>query len=182
MSKRTSGWKTAVTKIKGALSDPAKKPALASLFTKSPLLEYPWLLTTNPSRTPIPSFWDAMKQSQKLAVATKKAKAHLHDPAYAFPGQFLTDASTVIKDAFDTLSHASKASAPLYLKDTMVRGLYTMFIEGKETLASKGQISSFILHSTPKVTLTKIELTYGPYPPPEGYIAQEWFGTILFDN
>jgi hypothetical protein len=139
-------------------------------------IDYPWLMSNQRKRSPMPSFLDAIKAAHLIKVATKRTKTHLHDPAYVFPEQFYADSAKTLTESFSVLSHPAMSTSMEHMQKNMVRGLANMFIDGRLSLASKKELPSFIIHKEPKISIKKIHLTYGPYPPPAGYVAQEWIG------
>ncbi|KAH6576280.1 hypothetical protein BASA60_004579 [Batrachochytrium salamandrivorans] len=149
--------------------------AAAAPLLEHSLIDYPWLLSTAPTRETTPSFWQALRDKHYLGVATERTKDLLHHPVYRFPSQFLTDTSESITAIFKALSDPAMASSPEMLEPLMVRGLINHFAPAYDSLAARGHRPKFILHSTPSIRLKSIMLTYGPYPPPEGYVMQDWF-------
>ncbi|XJO74556.1 hypothetical protein BDV3_005361 [Batrachochytrium dendrobatidis] len=177
------------------LSTKVSSFALPSIFTKlnttatsttatsKPLLEqslidYPWLLSTSPNREVTPTFWNALKEKHYLTIATERTKDLLHHPVYSFPSQFLSDTSASISAVFSALSDPSTSGSVDSLEPLMVKGLANHFVSGFQSLAKRGHRTRFILHSTPKTRLKSIQLTYGPYPPPNDYVMQDWFPFI----
>ncbi|KAL2913154.1 hypothetical protein HK105_207395 [Polyrhizophydium stewartii] len=142
------------------------------------LVDYPWLLSTAPPREAWPTLWQVLKQKNFLKVATKRAMAHLKHPTYDFPSQFLADAGGVTRAFFAALSDPATARSSDALQPLMVRGLARLFADGHASLAAKRHRPSFVLHSPPKLRLKSIHLTYGPYPSPPDYVAQDWFEFI----
>ncbi|KAI8914535.1 hypothetical protein EDD86DRAFT_199533 [Gorgonomyces haynaldii] len=139
------------------------------------IVDYPWLLSTQPQRTQNPSFWEVIKDKHLLQVGIKRAQTHLHYPAYGFPDQFLEDASKVTTEMFEQLSKNPEIDE---LQPLMVNQLAKLFAISTKELQQKGQQVSFKVHRTPRLRLHKIHLTYGPYPPPQDYVAQEWLGIL----
>eukprot|EP00842_Homolaphlyctis_polyrhiza_P005359 jgi/Hompol1/5824/HPOL_004729-RA len=181
------------------------------------MLDYPWLLSTAPSREETPSFWQVVKEKHFLRVATARCKAHLHEPAYGFPSQMLSDAGQTTLAAFEAFSNPETAGSVDDLQPLMVRGLAQMFVDGHQSLIAKGCSPSFswrpvssviptnsdetVVNSTQSalaarpasaldtpielrkplpfsMRLKSVHLTYGPYPSPPDYVAQDWFSFI----
>jgi hypothetical protein len=141
--------------------------------------EYPWLLSQQAPQISVPNFFTHLKNTHLVQVGINKTKILLHDPAYSFPTDFKTDAAIVWAHTLQALSHPLISNSLPHLNTTMLSNLSKLFITGKKQLMNDKMIPSFLLHSTPKVTIDKIHITYGPYPVPESYIAQDWLGFLL---
>ncbi|KAJ3181367.1 hypothetical protein HDU85_003681 [Gaertneriomyces sp. JEL0708] len=157
--------------------------AIPSLFNKSlslstELADYPWTLSDSPSRRPRPTFWSALRDKHFLNVGIARARKHLQYPSYDFPDQFCTDGSLVISDLFKLLSDSNVAGDPEKLRTVMVKSLADRFAAGFRTLQDRGRSVSFTLKSKPKITVTGLHFTYGPYPAPSDYVIQKWWTLI----
>jgi hypothetical protein len=106
-----------------------------------------------------------------------RARKLFKDEAYPFPFQFEKDAVRIVKECFLQLS-ADKADNEEFLKSIMVEGLAKKYVEGFKSLRQDSKVPSYLLHSVSGMKINGMHFTYGPFPPPEGYIGQEWFDLI----
>ena len=138
-------------------------------------IHVPWLLSNQPARKQAPSFFAALKQRHILNAATQRVQSHLHEPAYMFPEDFYTDVRHVLKDLFSTLNRADITRESL--RPFMLRQLVDAYFPDHEDILSRnGRIEYDVSElESCDVKLSDINLTYGPYPVPEGYIAQAWY-------
>ncbi|KAI8909486.1 hypothetical protein BC831DRAFT_517813 [Entophlyctis helioformis] len=188
---------------KPASSDSFSLPSIfSSTEVDHHLIHYPWSLSTSPSREPTPTFWQALRDKHFLTVATKRVQDHLHHPHYEFPKHFIRDAGDTVMALLNALGDTRGAGDAETLEPVMVRGLARMYADGYRSLAAKGQTPSFLIGDTVvggsgasdrdgssaasskalgearkkmAVRLRGIHLTYGPYPVPHDYVAQDWF-------
>ncbi|KAJ3170620.1 Signal peptidase complex catalytic subunit S11A [Geranomyces variabilis] len=140
--------------------------------------EYPWLLSTQPARRPRPTFWSVLRDKHFLAVGTARARKHLNHPTYDFPDQFCDDAGRVARDLFAALSDPLRAKDEAGLAPVLVRAVAERFAAGARSLTAKGLRVEYVLKGEPKVTVTGTHFTYGPYPAPAGFVAQQWWSLI----
>ncbi|KAJ3152184.1 Signal peptidase complex catalytic subunit S11C [Geranomyces variabilis] len=140
--------------------------------------EYPWLLSTQPARRPRPTFWSVLRDKHFLAVGTARARKHLNHPTYDFPDQFCDDAGRVARDLFAALSDPLRAEDEAGLAPVLVRAVAERFAAGARALTAKRLRVEYVLKGEPKVTVTGTHFTYGPYPAPAGYVAQQWWSLI----
>lgn len=104
----------------------------------------------------------------------------LQEPAYHFPGDFYQDAETQLRSLFQTLAdHQHDPIDPSRLAPFMLKRLYEPWIQGHTHILSKGGSCTFetptgIQDMPLSITITNIHCTYGPYPVPDGYVAQDW--------
>jgi hypothetical protein len=111
-----------------------------------------------------------------VEVGIERAKKHLL--SYDFPSQFLEDVTIVTKDVFKTLSNPETAGNEEALYPLMMRGLSQQYAAGYRTLASQGETVEYNIKSKPKLRVTGFHFTYGPYPAPPKYVAQNWVNII----
>ncbi|TPX67246.1 hypothetical protein SpCBS45565_g03932 [Spizellomyces sp. 'palustris'] len=143
------------------------------------IAEYPWLLSISPSRRARPTFWSALRDKHFLTVGTARARKHLNHPTYDFPDQFCEDVSIVTEELFKALSAPDRAGDEESLRTVMVKAVADRFAAGYRTLLSQGKRVEFLLNGKPKITVTGLHFTYGPYPAPtSGYVAQQWWSLI----
>ncbi|KAJ3158436.1 hypothetical protein HDU86_002905 [Geranomyces michiganensis] len=159
----------------------ARPPAIITSNPSSlaaQIAEYPWLLSTQPTRRPRPTFWSVLRDKHFLAVGTARARKHLHHPTYDFPDQFCDDAARVTRDLFSTLSDPQCAEDEAGLAPVLVRAVAERFAAGARAMTAKGLRVEYELKGDPKVVVTGMHFTYGPYPAPAGYVAQQWWSLI----
>ncbi|TPX56653.1 hypothetical protein PhCBS80983_g04391 [Powellomyces hirtus] len=164
-------------------SSKASSFPLPSIFHRKSSLaahvaDYPWLLSTSPPRRPRPTFWSVLRDKHFLAVGTARARKHLNHPTYDFPDQFCDDAAAVTQQLFETLSDPQRAADEEALRPVLVKAVADRFAHGYRAMLAQGNRIEFVLKSKPKVTVTGTHFTYGPYPAPQGYIAQQWWSLI----
>lgn len=131
---------------------------------------YPWLLKNQAPHIPMPTFWQAIKDKHILRVGTKRCRDHLHYPAYGFPEQFVSEGADIVQGLFAELNRNQHS--------IMTRKISEMFIKANHDLEAEGKSVSFELHSIPIIRPNRIHITYGPYPPPEDFIIQDWLGSL----
>ena len=93
-----------------------------------------------------------------------------------FPDQFCRDAQVVLLDAFDCLSNEKLHLLEKY----MIHELAQNFRVGHDSLADNDASVQFILHEIPLVSVEGFHFTYGPFPPPEGYVSQDWLDLTTY--
>lgn len=77
------------------------------------------------------------------------------------------------------LSDPETAQDEEALRPVMVKALADRFAAGYRTTRSQGKKIEFILKGKPKLTVSGMHFTYGPYPAPtSGYVAQQWWSLI----
>lgn len=52
------------------------------------------------------------------------------------------------------------------------------FSKGNKELRDRDQIPTWIIHGKPRLSLRGVHLTFGPYPPPDGYVMQHWWSIM----
>lgn len=139
-------------------------------------LDYPWMLNKSPPRRALPNFWDSIKNYHLLNLGIQRSKKHLLDPAYKFPADFLEDASISVVKMFKVLS--DQKSSRQDMNSVMMNRIAGVFEHGKNCMTEQEKSVRFVINKKPIVRLNRINLTYGPYPVPEDYIAQKWFGKL----
>ncbi|KAJ3210964.1 hypothetical protein HDU67_004862, partial [Dinochytrium kinnereticum] len=160
-----------------------------TLEAQNLLSTYPWLLSTLPPRphhlnepppspSTIPTFWSTLKHRHLLHLGTARAKQALHDPAYEFPHDFQKDAGKVVRRLLAVLSDPEKGGDVDALKEVMMGRLAQRFADGFQELNGRGRRVVFEIEEreTVGVKVSSLYFTYGPYPVPEGYVAQSWLG------
>jgi hypothetical protein len=106
-----------------------------------------------------------------------RARKLFKDEAYLFPFQFESDATQIVKNCFDQLS-TNDAGKEEILEQFMVDGLVKKYALGYQSLSRESKVPSYLLHSLSGIKLTGMHFTYGPFPPPDSYVGQQWFDLI----
>ncbi|KAI9090945.1 hypothetical protein DFS34DRAFT_335315 [Phlyctochytrium arcticum] len=150
----------------------------AGVTSAASIADYPWLLDSSPSRRPRPTLWSALRDKHFLAVGTARARKHMNHPTYNFPNQFCQDAAAVTKEMFAALSDPERAVDEERLRPVMVRAVADRFAEGARKLKKQNKRVEFRLKGEPQLSVSGLHFTYGPYPAPAGYIAQQWWSLI----
>ncbi|KAJ3256390.1 hypothetical protein HK103_005519 [Boothiomyces macroporosus] len=127
---------------------------------------------------PIPTFWESVKARQNLKLASERISKHLKDDAYEFPFKFQEDVAKTVKEAFSALSNPETASDENTLGQHMTRGIASQFVTGYHNFKQKNQSVEFKISKPINVVVTGAHLYYGPFPAPEGYVAQNWLGFL----
>jgi hypothetical protein len=118
-----------------------------------------------------------MKSKHFINSGTERARKLFKNDAYAFPHQFQTDASNLVKESFRLLSSSDSKSKEM-LEKYMVQGLASKFQIGNDNLSKQNQSASFSITSDPIIVINSFHFTYGPFPIPPDYVAQDWFEFI----
>ncbi|KAJ3155349.1 hypothetical protein HK101_001553 [Irineochytrium annulatum] len=148
-------------------------PSSSSLIRKD-ILHYPWLLSTDPPRKKPQTLLAVLHEKSVLKPAAERARKAMLGAAYDMPDHFCEDAAIVVKTLLEAMSDPERAGDPDALRPLMVRSLAEEYATGYRELAAKGKRTEIVLSSKPKVRVTGYHFTYGPYPMPEGYEAQNW--------
>ncbi|RKO99892.1 hypothetical protein CXG81DRAFT_27370 [Caulochytrium protostelioides] len=162
----------------------ARFGGLARLLDTASSLAHPPPAARGPEQT----FWTRVRDRHNVAAGIARARTHLLHPAYAFPDDFLDDARAVVSRAFALLSDRHASCRADLLRQCMTGGLAAQFAAAHTSLAEQGLAVRFRVGSSDdgervdarvrRCTLTGLKFTYGPYPVPPGYIAQDWYTLI----
>lgn len=154
------------------------KRTIFGLFKPQQTIDYPWNLSGMNFNEPIPTFWESVKAKQNLKLASERISKHLKDDAYEFPFKFQEDVAKTVKEAFSALSNPETASEENTLGQYMTRGIAGQFVTGYHNFKQKNQSVEFKISKPINVVVTGAHLYYGPFPVPEGYVAQNWLGFL----
>ncbi|KAJ3307599.1 hypothetical protein HDU76_004512 [Blyttiomyces sp. JEL0837] len=154
--------------------------SLPSIFSNtksiSTLIEYPWLLTTSPPRKPPSSLWAMIRDRHLLSVALLRAKKHLQH--YELPDDFVPDANRITKNLLVSLTDPSILNNDDAMYNLMLRNLSRRFVDGYKSMIERGHTPKLLIKGEPRVRITSLYFTYGPYPAPETYVHQEWLNML----
>lgn len=139
-------------------------------------LNHPWLLSTSPPRRMQNSALGMLKEKFFKAVGVDKAQKLI--PGYDFPRQFLDEAAVVADEIFHILSDKEKQTSKQELSQVMTALLADAFAKGNQELRASDQIPQWKIDGKPKLSLRGVHLTFGPYPPPQGYVFQHWWSIM----
>jgi hypothetical protein len=172
------------------LAKPEAKPA--KQLTKH-TIAYPWLLSSQPQRKQPPSFFGSIKNRHLLTAGIARIQTHLQEPAYLFPEDFYSDAAFTLNGLFKTLNSLSDNTRVDSLQPYMLRGLLDYIIPANQDIQQRGGSIQYMfpklndvdqyydINDAPfhkYIQLQNINFTYGPYPAPQGYIAQAWYSIV----
>ncbi|KAJ3199763.1 hypothetical protein HK099_003023, partial [Clydaea vesicula] len=143
--------------------------------SKTPIITYPWLLSTSKMRQEEPTFWSTIKQRELLYPEIERVQTHhLKKPTYDFPYYFYDDIKEVIEELFlvDLVSGTSECN-------TMVKSLNNIFAFEFMELKKNNITLEFDFKTEDNIPefntrLVQVLCTYGAYPIPPGYVAQVW--------
>ena len=144
---------------------------------------YPWKLRAEKEREKGNNLWAVIKKKHLLNIGTSRIKDLLRseDAPYSWPYQFELDTQELLTHAFKAMSDRKRNSVTTALSNYMIEGLANSFASSNRMLIKdQDLLVSWRWTAPPKIYVNGFYFTYGPFPVPQDYIAQDWIDQITY--